>query len=608
MTGDEFLRSRLMRFPMVRPEKLAGPAVILIAAAVATSPLKIFNFSCGHDFDFHLVSWFDALHAWSQGVVYPHWASSPNYGAGEPRFIFYPPLTWMLGAALGRVFPWVYVPIVLTFLLLSAMGFATRALAREALNERPATLAGCTVIFSAYALFTVYERSAYAELCGGFWMPLLLLFILREGRPTAPEAPKRTNFERCFGGAAVPLAMVVAGAWLSNAPVGVMACYLLAACALAVAFLLRSWIPVVRAAAGVVLGLGLAAFYLVPAAWEQRWVDIRQATDDPGLLVQNSFIFGRHSSPLLEQHDIELFKVSCIAVAMTGLALAGLVVSWKRRGLPGRRFWWIPLALIPVVVFILQTPITLPVWNALPKLQFLQFPWRWLVVQEAPMAIFATTAVWVSSGWRRIVVLGAVGTFFVGSAAFAGRAFFQACDSEDAIWPMVMTYRAGTGFEGTDEYAPTTADNSLMATDLPPACLLSDPQGVLGVGDPDLTPQWSPDQGSCEATFPFQAIPGSDEVRHRSVLAKTPRAGFLVLRLREYPAWTVRVNGAEVERRPIRRDGLIVVPVPEGRVKVTVDWTTTRDVIAGRWVSAIALAIVTAVSLLMRKRAQPRLK
>ena len=145
---------RVPQVSLLRPGKpprwarFIGPAVILLAAAAATAPQLLRGNSCGHDFDFHLVSWFDALNSWRHGIFYPHWAPSANYGAGEPRFIFYPPLTWMLGAALGLVLPWPLVPIALTFLLLAATGLATRALARQALSDAPATLAGCAALFS----------------------------------------------------------------------------------------------------------------------------------------------------------------------------------------------------------------------------------------------------------------------------------------------------------------------------------------------------------------------------------------------------------------------------------------------------------------------------
>ena len=60
-----------------------------------------------------------------------------------------------------------------------------------------------------------------------------------------------------------------------------------------------------------------------------------------------------------------------------------------------------------------------------------------------------------------------------------------------------------------------------------------------------------------------------------------PHAGYLVLRLRSYPAWQVKVNGQPAASLPLRDDGLMAVPVPQGPVDVTVDWTATPDVILG---------------------------
>jgi hypothetical protein len=378
--------------------RMAGPAIILLAAALAMAPQWHYGYSCGHDFDFHLVSWFEALTSWHHGLFYPHWAYSPNYGAGEPRFIFYPPLTWMLGAALRLFMAWGYVPIALAYLLLASTGLATRTLAREVLGDGPATLAGCAAIFSGYALFTSYERSAFGELTGGFWIPLLLLFALRDRKPGG------RLMERALDGSALPLAAVMAGAWFSNVPLGVIASYLLAAVALGAAMLKRSWAPVIRAAAGAIPGIGLACVFLVPAAWEQKWVDVAQATNDPASRIESSWMFARHSDPALDLHDSVLLMVSIIGSTMLAVAFAGGATAWLRGRTRAHRDWWILVAAIPPVILFLQFPASSVVWNTLPKLKFLQFPWRWMVVLEAPMGIFFAAALWPARRSRQIAL------------------------------------------------------------------------------------------------------------------------------------------------------------------------------------------------------------
>jgi hypothetical protein len=435
-------------------------------------------------------------------------------------------------------------------------------------------------------------------------MPLIFLLLLRDGNPSAPA------FRRALDGSAALLALAMAGAWLSNVPVGVMASYLLAAAALAVAWTERSWAPVLRATAGAAVGIGLAAFYLVPATWEQRWIDVRQATGDPGEMIENSWLFARHADPLLQLHDAELGRVSCIAAAMLAVSLAGLLVAWKRGRLATERRWWIPLALLPFAILFLLLPVSQPVWNLLPKLRLLQFPWRWLVALEAPMAIFFALAVWPGQAarrWRRVAALSACAALFLASAAMAGVFFFQNCDDEDAVQSMVNVYRAGAGFQGTDEYEPPGADNSLLASGLPAACLVSNPSTALGIpadaNAEDAVPTWNASQGSCQATF---AATG-DRAAHLRIATSTSHAGSLILRLRSYPAWQVRVNGQPVSTLPRREDGLMAVPVPKGPIDLTVDWTTTTDVLAGRWLSGFALLLLTAVCLLERKPSRPRL-
>ncbi|HEY3627332.1 MAG TPA: hypothetical protein VGL00_13645 [Terracidiphilus sp.] len=526
----------------------------------------------------------------------------------------------MLGALLRIFVPWRFVPQVMTFLLLAATGLATRALARQRFNPSVATLAGCVALFSGYSLFTAYERSAFAEMTGGFWVPLMLMLILRDSAATeklrAPSFPllsaekvgghePRPAFATIIAGldrATLLLGLVVAGAWLSNAPLGVMLSYLLAGISLVLAFLDRSWVPILRAAVAAVLGLGLSAFFWIPAAWEQHWVAIRQAVDDPGLLIENSWLFARHPDPRLELHDVELLRVSMIAVTMVAVAITGACVSWWRRTLPADRRWWMPLALIPVAVFFLQLPASDFLWNALPKMRFLQFPWRWLVVLEAPMAIFFAAALWTGGRIWRTFVTALCCAAFATATLFSVVSLFQVCDQDDEVNGILRDYHAGLGVQGTDEYAPPGADNSLVPTGLPLACLVSDPGKKLGAGDPDMTPEWSSDQGSCDAVY----AQADGFPLHVRLNAATSHAGYLVLRLRTYPAWRVRVNGQPVHAMPAREDGLMAVPVPQGQLNLAVDWITTRDVLIGRIVSAVALALTIPIVLLDLRRGRAR--
>ncbi len=290
-----------------------------------------------------------------------------------------------------------------------------------------------------------------------------------------------------------------------------MASYTLAAVALAAALTTRSWVPVARAAIAAALGLALAGVFLIPALWEQRWIDIGQANGtvgDPGLLIENHWLFPpavstSRSVPFAEAHVSSLITSPMIVVALASV----LAFWWRRRrlaesGEPQVRRWWLPLSLIPIAGLYLQLPISRPARNLLPKVRFLQFPWRWLLVLEAPMAIFFAAAIWPRSAarrWQRRAVGALCTAYLLLSTVFAAKTFFRVSQPDDSLAAPATAFRSGHGFWGADEYAPPGGDN-FIATGLPDACLVNASNAELGVTlVPDYNPVYVPDRITCTA-------------------------------------------------------------------------------------------------------------
>jgi hypothetical protein len=544
-------------------------ALVLACAGIAVLPLAWRGTSCGHDFDFHLETWMEVVRQWHQGVIYPHWAASANYGAGEPRFVFYPPLSWVLGALLGLILPWMWTPLAFTLIVLLAMGTSFFLMAREWMTGDNAALATCLYILNPYVLFVAYERAAYGELLAAAWMPLLVLFALR-AKPSL-----------------LPLALVVAGLWLTNAPAAVMGCYALLVLVVVSAILERRWRLPSRAAGATALGLGLAAFYLVPAIYEQRWVEIARAVGS-GMRAEDSFLFGHTGEAF---HDQVLLTASWIAVGLLLATAVAAILSFRER-----RHGTVRMALIAVAIVIacLLLPFSDFVWRHTPELKFLQFPWRWLLVLSLVLGVLAGLAMPVKTLSRRDIALRAL--VMVLLAAFltglASKYFWQPCDDEDNVRAQLATFKDG-GFEGTDEYTAAAADNGDIQQGLPPIRLLSSPDADEADSSLAENPPWSANPGETpSAQIQIQRW----DVEHitASISAAAPKSGtvsgtgFAVLRLMDYPAWRVRVNGRAIEGRLHRDDGLMAIPLPAGSYRLDISYAATTDVRLGRIISLVA--------------------
>jgi hypothetical protein len=588
---------------------------IPLAALVAVLPLILHGCSCGHDFDFHLLSWLEAATQFAHGNFHPHWAYNPAYNAGEPRFVFYPPLSWYLGAAIGLIVThlpglseataWTATPIVYTWIALTAAGLSMYRLAREFMARNAALLAAVLYLANPYMLFNANERTAYAELLAAAWMPLLLLAILRK--------------DVTVGGLAVPVTLL----WLTNAPAAVIGCYTLAfltVLRVAPGAFEKTWnvgdphlSPEMRvsrhksqfilartAISGTVIGLALAGFYIVPAAYERRWVQIDMATIG-GMNVRDNFLF-RHTGTSADAiaHDEVLHSISIIAIALIAAALLSLSAAFllRKKLQPSSGFPYIKLVLLSLGIVFLLTPFSLPLWHLLPQAGFVQFPWRLLIVL-APVGCLAIGAAFDNAVTARDLKaseeladasknagFGLSGRLFAGgilalTAAFTftdEHLYRQPCDQDDAPPGRVAQFHSNLGTEPTDEYTPTDADNDVLAPPDP-----KDPDNSrLPSNDP---PYWVAE--TAVAPAPKAATPGPVPA-HFTLSVTHPE--FLILDLRNYPAWRVSLDGV-LQRPEQRDDGLIAFVIPAGADTIDVTYAHTPDQTVGDAMTLIAVPI-----------------
>lgn len=538
---------------------LLAALVGAVVSLAVVSPFFWLGVASGHDFDFHASSWMDVAAQWKQHIALPRWHESANHGFGEPRFIFYPPLSWMLGAGLHFVAPWSAVPALFVVVVQTLACLTAFTLARRWLPFRGALAAGAFYAANPYALMVVYVRSDFAEQLASALLPLLFLFAWSLG-----DAP-RTGAGRAKS--TVLIAVVFAAIWLSNAPVGVLASYAIALFFAWRAVTERDWRAPAWEAGALALGLGLAAFYIVPAAYEQRWVNIQQVLS-LGLSPADNFLYTATTDP---EHTFFNWIASTIAVllvVMTGTAAVAALRAERGTaadGQAGRMKMWHALLGLSAVATFLMLRISGLAWTLLPKMRFVQFPWRWMLILAVPCAVFVGAC--ASRRWGALWMAATLAASGLAGAFLAQHTWWEP-DEMSALEAMLTS---GNGFDGTDEYDPTGDDHQ----DLPKA---APHVRILAAEEDEPTPA---------AAVTLQRWTVEEKILR--VHAKEPVR--LALRLLNYPAWRVEVNGRPVVPEHAEGTAQMIVQPPAGNSQIHVQFVRTRDRTIGGAISVLALAV-----------------
>ncbi|MGC2197856.1 MAG: 6-pyruvoyl-tetrahydropterin synthase-related protein, partial [Terriglobales bacterium] len=531
------------------PDLFPLPAAVIMGTAFAVVlPFFFLGNASGHDFEFHVLSWMEVVRQWKQGILYPRWAAFAHWTYGEARFLFYPPASWNLGGILGVLLPWKFVPGAYVWVALTASGCSMFLLARRWFSREDAVFAAALYAANPYYLVIVYWRSALAELLAGCLLPGLLLVILR-----AEKEGRRVI---------VPLSMVVAAAWLTNAPSAVMVNYSLALMIVITAIAHRKPRLLLYGGTAVLLGAALAGFYLIPAAYEEKWVNIAEVLA-PGLRPQDNFFFTAINDV---DHDRFNLLVSLAGGAEVLVFAVALYLSRKWRE---RAIWW-PLVAWGSAAALLMLPVTLVFWKYLPELRFVQLPWRWLLALNVAFALLVTMA------WRRLLSRLLLCAAMLGLLATVWhRVQPPWWDTAADVQEMHDFIENGDGYEGTDEYVPAGVDPYELNKDASKVATESGDSALIHID------QWSA------------------QTKVFSVDVSRPEK--LRLRLLNYPAWRIEVNARPVQATAHPVTGEVVFPVSPGPNRVRVSFIQTRDRLIGGVVSVVALLLLILTSIYFRR-------
>jgi len=209
----------------------------------------------------------------------------------------------------------------------------------------------------------------------------------------------------------------------------------------------------------------------------------------------------------------------------------------------------------------------------LPKLRFVQFPWRWMSIVAVVFSFFLACAAArkrFAMVWVVVICLVLVGS----AVTLAEIAWW---DTED-----IPTLQAGIaqdqGFDGTDEYDPQSDDHYSLPAKAPRVEVIHrvHEHGAVSETRVAIT-RWVADE------------------KEIHVHSRVPIR--LAVRLLNYPAWVVTVNGVLVAaEHPEGEVNQMIVPVPAGDSNVTIRFTRTLDRTIGGEISL--LSVIGALMLL----------
>ncbi|MFB3117311.1 MAG: hypothetical protein ACE1ZP_00975, partial [Myxococcota bacterium] len=345
-----------------------------LAVLISCAPLIVNGFPKGHDWTFELARVAEYSHALEEGQFPPHWAPNLYGGYGSPVFLFYAPAFAALAAAASPLLGSTAAGASLVVVFFSFIGvLAVRRLfdAIPGADSQGGRIAATLFALHPYLIGDKLIRNANAEFAA-----LCLLPFALEGLMRLERQPLRGAF-------------VVAGGLAASLLSHNLTALICLALLLGGTLWLHGWRDAARIQlallSGVAVGLLIAAFVWLPALTLQDAVHI----DD---LTRGKFDFHGQWKPIRTFFGYAHFFSSGVLTPVA-LVFAAWVACRRSSGAFAARRLLMALLAAALILIGLQLRVSAPLWESLPWLRFMQFPWRLM----GPLALVSAVAAGIAA-------------------------------------------------------------------------------------------------------------------------------------------------------------------------------------------------------------------
>lgn len=536
--------------------KKAKIAIIFLFLLTLPTLLPFFNTKFFYTQDHIFIARLQQMSTALFGGNFPvRWA--PDLRFGEPLFNFYAPLPYYLGAGIKLLgFNFILVAKILFILSSILSAFAMYIFCRKLFSQRASFLATALYIYAPYRAVDLYVRGALSEAFAFVFFPLIFYASLL--------LSQKVNLIRISF-----LALTLSGLILTHNVMTVMF----------LPFLILWWLYlktnnrlklVLPFLTSLVLSLGLAASFLLPALFEREFIQTKYLTvgyfDFRAHFVafyQFFSTFWGYGASLWGSKDDMSFQIGLVHWATLVLAVGwGFILRKDKKLVMLLSF----LGLSFLLSIFMQHNKSAFLWEAIPFMAFIQFPWRFLAISIFFVSLIGGVVADYLKGKAKIAYV----VLFVSLVLWNMQYFKPRNYVEDSFFDKFLQVESmQRGVDLTKDYLPIwvqTIDGEVFST-------LRAKIGAIEVSNLKRS-----------AT----ALNAFIKVTEGSVI-ETPITYF--------PGWEVAVGGQTIPQIPPSKMGLLRFELPKGEFKIKIEFKDTAVRLLGNTISIISFALLIIILL-----------